>query len=68
MMTQQDYKACIEECLKCMVACNHCYASCLEEDHMVGTNVNNMIMTIVRNVLRHVLPVPRYAVKWQPNH
>lgn len=33
-MSYQNYKACIEECLKCMVACNHCYSSCLEEDHV----------------------------------
>lgn len=34
MMSHQNYKACIEECLKCMLACNHCYSSCLEEDHV----------------------------------
>ncbi|MDK8193170.1 four-helix bundle copper-binding protein [Paenibacillus sp. UMB7766-LJ446] len=33
-MSHQKYKECIEECLKCMVACNHCYVSCLDEEHI----------------------------------
>ncbi|WP_438432652.1 four-helix bundle copper-binding protein [Gorillibacterium sp. sgz500922] len=30
-MSHEAYRACIEECLRCMVACNHCYSACLKE-------------------------------------
>jgi len=33
-MAHQNYKECIDECLKCMIACNHCYSACLDEDHV----------------------------------
>ncbi|WP_410511321.1 four-helix bundle copper-binding protein [Paenibacillus sp. BR2-3] len=33
-MSHEQFKDCIEECLRCMVACNHCYTSCLEEGHV----------------------------------
>ena len=31
-MQNQDYKSCIEACLKCASLCNYCASSCLQED------------------------------------
>jgi len=31
-MTNQKIKECIDACLACMVACNHCATECLKED------------------------------------
>lgn len=30
-MNHESYQECINECLKCMEACNHCYVSSLKE-------------------------------------
>lgn len=29
-----QYRACIEACLRCAAICNHCAASCLQEEHV----------------------------------
>lgn len=31
-MTQEQLQECIDECLRCMQACNYCYKSCLGEE------------------------------------
>ena len=33
-MNYNDYKACIDACLQCVAVCNHCAASCLQEDNL----------------------------------
>ncbi|MDK8643772.1 MULTISPECIES: four-helix bundle copper-binding protein [Bacillati] len=30
-MSQEQFQACIDECLACMKVCNHCYDACLKE-------------------------------------
>jgi hypothetical protein len=35
-MSHEQYKACIDECLKCLEACNHCFDACLKESHMMA--------------------------------
>lgn len=30
----QHLEACIEECIRCMTACNNCYLECLEEERL----------------------------------
>lgn len=33
-MSHQQFQKCIDECYACAVACNHCAASCLQEDNV----------------------------------
>ncbi len=35
-MSHEQFQHCIDECIKCMLACNHCYDACLKEDHLAG--------------------------------
>lgn len=32
-MSHEQMKSCIDECLACMTACNHCYEACLSGEH-----------------------------------
>ena len=32
-MSHEQFQNCIDECLRCMQACNHCYDACLTEEH-----------------------------------
>lgn len=33
-MSHEKYQECIQSCLNCLAACNHCYNACLDEDHV----------------------------------
>ena len=33
-MSHEQYQPCIDECLRCMVSCNHGYDACLNESNM----------------------------------
>ncbi|GAA0854284.1 MULTISPECIES: four-helix bundle copper-binding protein [Paenibacillus] len=33
-MSHEQYQKCIEECIRCMMVCNHCYNACLDEENV----------------------------------
>lgn len=33
-MAHEKFQQCIDECLKCMQICNHCFDACLKEGHI----------------------------------